>query len=52
VTKRPRGRERIVRANPRALARARALLAQLEQRWIDRFSQLDAILAEPKPPME
>lgn len=52
VTKRPRGRERIVRANPRALARARALLAQLEQRWIDRFSQLDAILAEPTSPME
>lgn len=47
VTKDPRGRERIVRADPRQLARARALLAQLEELWRVRFAQLDAVLAEP-----
>lgn len=52
VTKRTRGRERIVRGNPRELARARTLLAQLEQRWINRFAQLDAVLAEPNPSVE
>jgi DNA-binding transcriptional ArsR family regulator len=50
VTKRPQGRERIVRGNPHQLARARALLQQLERLWTSRFSQLDAILAEPRPP--
>lgn len=50
VTKHPQGRERIVRGNPERLAQARALLVQLEQLWISRFSQLDAILAEPRPP--
>lgn len=49
VTKHPQGRERIVRGNPERLAQARALLVQLEQLWISRFSQLDAILAEPRP---
>ena len=52
VTKRARGRERLVRGNPKELARARALLAQLEMLWTSRFSQLDAILAEPTRPME
>ncbi len=47
VTKRTRGRERMVRGNPKELARARALLAELEQLWIARFTQLDAVLAEP-----
>ncbi|MBK8248173.1 MAG: helix-turn-helix transcriptional regulator [Gemmatimonadetes bacterium] len=47
VTKHPQGRERIVRGNPERLARARALLSTLEQLWSARFSQLDAILAEP-----
>ena len=47
VTKHPQGRERIVRGNPERLARARALLTQLEDLWRERFSQLDAILAEP-----
>jgi DNA-binding transcriptional ArsR family regulator len=47
ITKYARGRERIVRANPAQLARARALLHTLEQLWSARFSQLDAILAEP-----
>lgn len=52
VTKHSQGRERIVRANPERLAQARALLMQLEQLWMSRFSQLDAILAEPRPPKE
>jgi DNA-binding transcriptional ArsR family regulator len=46
VSKRPQGRERLVRGNPQQLARARELLQQLERLWTDRFSQLDAILAE------
>ncbi|MBM3906921.1 MAG: helix-turn-helix transcriptional regulator [Gemmatimonadetes bacterium] len=49
VTKRAHGRERLVRGNPRQLARARALLERLERRWTDRFSQLDAVLDEPRP---
>ena len=52
VTKHAQGRERIVRGNPERLAQARALLSQLEQLWVSRFSQLDAILAEPRPPKE
>ena len=52
VTKRTQGREKLVRGNPKELARARALLTQLEQLWTSRFSQLDAILAEPFPPTE
>ena len=52
VTKQAQGRTRLVRGNPAQLAKARALLLQLEQRWIARFSQLDAILADPRPPQE
>ncbi|MGK2961981.1 MAG: ArsR/SmtB family transcription factor [Gemmatimonadaceae bacterium] len=47
VTKRAQGRERIVHANPERIARARELLVQLEGLWRARFSQLDAVLAEP-----
>jgi len=50
VTKHSQGRERIVRGNPERLARARELLHQLEHLWVERFSQLDAILAEPRRP--
>ncbi|MBA3853935.1 MAG: transcriptional regulator [Gemmatimonas sp.] len=50
VTKQVQGRERIVRGNPQRLAQARTLLQQLEQLWFERFSQLDAVLAEPRPP--
>lgn len=46
VTKRPQGRERIVRGNPEALARARALLDRYEQIWRARIERLDALLAE------
>lgn len=49
VTKHAQGRERIVQGDPERLAQARALLSQLEQLWVSRFSQLDAILAEPEP---
>lgn len=52
VTKHPQGRERIVRSNPERLAQARGLLQQLEQRWVSRIRQLDALLAEPRPPKE
>lgn len=52
VTKTAHGRTRLVHGNPAQLAKARSLLLQLEQRWIARFSQLDAILADPRPPQE
>lgn len=47
VSKHPRGRERIVRAEPGQLARARELLVHLEELWRARFSQLDDVLADP-----
>ena len=50
VTKHPQGRERIVRGNPERIARARDLLARLEGLWRDRFSQLDALFADTRPP--
>jgi DNA-binding transcriptional ArsR family regulator len=51
VTKTPAGRERIVRAVPLQLARARAALEQLEAVWRHRLQALDEILAEtPEPP--
>jgi DNA-binding transcriptional ArsR family regulator len=49
VTKEARGRERLVRGNPERIARARALLAQLESLWRARFSQLDALFDAPHP---
>jgi DNA-binding transcriptional ArsR family regulator len=49
VSKSTQGRERLVRGNPERLARARELLTRLEDLWRNRFSQLDAILAEPAP---
>jgi DNA-binding transcriptional ArsR family regulator len=38
------GRERIVRGDPKHLARARSALDQLEALWLDRFNQLDEVL--------
>jgi DNA-binding transcriptional ArsR family regulator len=52
VTKHPQGRERIVRGNPAQLAKARTLLLQLEQLWVARFSQLDAVLTDRQPDKE
>lgn len=49
VTKSAQGRERLVRSNPEAIARARVLLARLEEIWRSRFSQLDDVLAQPSP---
>jgi DNA-binding transcriptional ArsR family regulator len=51
IIKRAEGRERLVRANPEMIARARALLARYEELWRSRVSRLDDLLAEPpKPP--
>lgn len=46
VTKHPRGRERLVRANPTRIARAQHLLSQYEALWRERIDRLDAFLAE------
>lgn len=40
------GRERLVTANPRQLARARAALEQIEELWRRRLEALDSILSE------
>jgi DNA-binding transcriptional ArsR family regulator len=50
VTRHRQGRERIVRGNPERLARARDLLARLEELWRARFGRLDAVLSDPLPP--
>ncbi len=47
IKKHPHGRERIVRADPDLIGRARTLLRQLEELWRSRFDQLDLVLAEP-----
>ena len=47
VTKSRQGRERIVRGNPERLARARELLARLEELWRARFSQIDSLFTDP-----
>lgn len=47
VTKQTQGREKIVRANPERVARARDLLARLEELWRARFSQLDRVFTHP-----
>ena len=48
VTKETQGRERIVRGNPHRVARARDLLARLEDLWKARFSQLDSVFTNPQ----
>jgi len=49
ISKEPRGRRRLVRADPRQLGRARMLLDQLEALAHARFGQLDAVLADTSP---
>ncbi|MCM3778340.1 ArsR/SmtB family transcription factor [Microbacterium hydrocarbonoxydans] len=50
IVKRAEGRERLVRANPEMIARARALLARYEELWRSRIARLDDLLAEPSRP--
>lgn len=50
IVKRAEGRERLVRADPAMIARARALLARYEELWRSRIDRLDALLAEPAAP--
>jgi DNA-binding transcriptional ArsR family regulator len=49
VTKRPRGRERIVRGNPEAIRRAQSLLDQFEAIWRARIDRLDELLESDTP---
>ena len=46
VVKRAEGRERLVRAEPTTIARARRLLDRYEHLWRARIDRLDALLAE------
>lgn len=48
VVKRAEGRERLVRADPAMIARARALLSRYEDLWRARIDRLEALLAEPE----
>ncbi len=50
IIKRAEGRERLVRADPTMIARARALLAQYEDLWRARIARLDDLLAETPDP--
>ncbi|MBN9208485.1 MAG: winged helix-turn-helix transcriptional regulator [Microbacterium ginsengisoli] len=50
VVKRAEGRERLVRADPDTIARARRLLAEYERVWRSRIDRLDALLAEYDTP--
>lgn len=47
IVKRAEGRERLVRADPAMIARARILLARFEELWRSRIDRLDSLLAEP-----
>jgi len=47
IVKRAEGRERLVRADPVMIARARALLARYEDLWRARIDRLDALLGDP-----
>jgi len=47
IIKRADGRERLVRADPIMIARARALLSRYEELWRTRIDRLDALLSEP-----
>lgn len=52
VVKRAEGRERLVRADPTMIARARALLGRYEELWRARVDRLDALLKEEQPRTE
>jgi DNA-binding transcriptional ArsR family regulator len=46
IVKRAEGRERLVRADPETIARARHLLAEYERLWRSRIDRLDDLFAE------
>lgn len=46
VTKKPRGRERMVRSDPERIRQAQHLLDQFELIWRSRIDRLDALLDE------
>jgi DNA-binding transcriptional ArsR family regulator len=46
IVKRVEGRERLVRADPAMIARARALLGRYEDLWRTRIDRLDALLSD------
>lgn len=46
IVKRAEGRERLVRADPETIARARRLLAEYERLWRARIDRLDDLLRE------
>lgn len=48
VSKRPRGREQIVRGNTEAIETARRLLDQFEEVWRERIDRFDEILNQPE----
>lgn len=48
VTKRPRGRQRIVRGEPDRIRLAQQLLARYENIWRARIDRLDALLDDTK----
>lgn len=47
VTKRPRGREQLVRSNITTVRAAQRLLEHFEQVWRDRMDRIEDILDEP-----
>lgn len=49
VKKKRRGRECLVQGNPARLAKARELLARLEDLWRARFSRIDALFTDSFP---
>lgn len=52
IVKRAEGRERLVRADPVMIARARVLLARFEEMWRARIDRLDTLLTEPADTQE
>ena len=52
IVKRAEGRERLVRANPEMIARARALLAKYEELWRARVARLDDLFAAEASPTQ
>lgn len=49
VTKRPKGREQLVRGNPETIRTVYGLLEELEELWRQRIDRIGEILAEPEP---